>query len=79
MMMDASPEAWCLVEMSTASWYVVVIILDVFSGREATQSYAFAYPPKPRGRHTQLVVGHSVVSGGGGEKGSLCKLLRGVI
>ena len=40
--------------------YVVVIVSASFGGREVTRSYAFACPPKTRGRHNLSVVEEEV-------------------
>ena len=49
--------------------YVTIVISDSFVGRGAMRSYAFAYFPKPRGRHIlSLVEAHSIGGGGVGEK-----------
>ena len=70
-MMDASPKAWWLGERSTSAGYVVVIVSDLFGGQGEMRSYYFAYPPRPKVRHTLLVATHSVGYRGGGKKGEV--------
>ena len=41
-MMDALPEAQWLAESLEAARYVVIVVLDLFSGRGATRYYYFA-------------------------------------
>ena len=61
---DASPEARWLAERSAAAGYIVIVISALFSGQGKMRSYAFACPPKPRGRNNLFLVEAYSVGGG---------------
>ena len=87
-MTDASPEARWLAERSAAAGYVVVVVPASFGGWGGNVVILFFMHARTKGesyyvggyaicwweRRTLSVVAHSVGYGGGGEKGSWCKL-----
>ena len=63
-MKDASLEVQWLAKMSTAAGYVVIVISASFDGQGEMRLYAFACPPKPRGRHILSLVEAYSIGGG---------------
>ena len=81
--MDAFLEVRWFAERSAAARYIVIVISASFIGRGAMRSYAFACPPKPRERHTMLLVESYSVGGGAiyqwqrkRRKGKLAQIVR---